>query len=199
MSQKQINSNYLLLPANMLRMYASGAFPMADEKHVDIQWYFPEIRTIIPLHDYNLPRSLKKFMETSSFEIKRDTDFLSVVKGCAGRETTWISDELIEAYLRLYKRKHIHTVEVWQDGNLVGGLYGIVFMGAFFGESMFSKVPQASKVALAYLLQYLKEKNFVLLDVQYMTPHLKMFGAVEITYEEYQNLLSSAYVRNCEF
>ena len=199
MSEKPLNNKELLLPDNMLRMYAAGAFPMADNKNGKILWYLPEIRTIIPLLNYNIPRSLKKFIPSCGFEFRTDTDFLSVVKGCAGRETTWITDELIEAYLRLYKRKHIHTVEVWQNGDLVGGLYGIVFRGAFFGESMFSKVPQASKAALAYLLEHLSERDFVLLDVQYMTPHLKMFGAVEISFEEYQNLLNSAYIRNCEF
>jgi leucyl/phenylalanyl-tRNA--protein transferase len=183
----------------MLRMYAAGAFPMADDKKGQVSWYFPEIRTIIPLNNYNIPRSLKKFMQTCSFEIRKDTDFLSVVKGCADRETTWISEELIEAYLRLYKRKHIHTIEVWQEGKLVGGLYGVAFRGAFFGESMFSRVPQASKAALAYLLQHLVENDFVLLDVQYMTPHLKIFGAVEISFQEYEELLNSAYLRNCEF
>jgi len=199
MSEKPLNNKELLLPDNMLRMYAAGAFPMADDKNGKILWYLPEIRTIIPLLNYNIPRSLKKFMSTCEFEFRKDTDFLSVVKGCAGREKTWITDELIEAYLRLYKRKHIHTVEVWQNGELVGGLYGIAFRGAFFGESMFSKVPQASKAALAYLLEHLSERDFVLLDVQYMTPHLKMFGAVEISFEEYQNMLNSAYIRNCEF
>lgn len=199
MSEKPLNNKELLLPDNMLRMYAAGAFPMADNKNGKILWYLPEIRTIIPLLNYNIPRSLKKFIPSCGFEFRTDTDFLSVVKGCAGRETTWITDELIEAYLRLYKRKHIHTVEVWQNGDLVGGLYGIVFRGAFFGESMFSKVPQASKAALAYLLEHLSERDFVLLDVQYMTLHLNMFGAVEISFEEYQNLLNSAYIRNCEF
>jgi leucyl/phenylalanyl-tRNA--protein transferase len=199
MSERPKNNKEFLLPDNMLRMYAAGAFPMAEDKNGEVQWYFPDIRSIIPLENYNIPRSLKKFMQTSGFEFKKDTDFLSVVHKCADRETTWISDELIEAYLRLYKRKHIHTVEVWQDGEMVGGLYGIAFRGAFFGESMFSKVPQASKAALAYLLQHLTGKDFVLLDVQYMTPHLKMFGAVEISFEEYKDLLNSAYIRNCEF
>jgi leucyl/phenylalanyl-tRNA---protein transferase len=199
MAEKSISNKDLLLPDNMLRMYAFGAFPMADEKTGSIQWYCPEVRTIIPLESYNIPRSLNKFLEHSTFEFRRDTDFISVVKACADRDSTWISEELIAAYLRLYKGKHIHTIEVWDGNELVGGLYGISFRGAFFGESMFSKVSQASKAALAYLLQYLKEKDFVLLDVQYMTPHLKMFGAVEIPFQEYQNLLNSAYIRNCEF
>ena len=180
-------------------MYACGAFPMAEDKNSEIDWYLPELRTIIPLTNYNIPRSFKKYMKEHSFEIRRDFDFLPVVRGCADRDKTWITDELIDAYQRLYNRKHIHTVEVWQAGKLVGGLYGVTFRGAFFGESMFSRVPQASKAALAYLLEHLKQQGFVLLDVQYMTPHLKMFGAIEISFEQYQDLLEESYQCTCEF
>ncbi|MFZ2323628.1 MAG: leucyl/phenylalanyl-tRNA--protein transferase [Ignavibacteriaceae bacterium] len=189
----------LLKPDNMLRLYAKGAFPMADEKTGLINWYLPETRCIIPLDNFNIPKSVKKFMSKENFEFRFNTDFLSVVKGCADRESTWISEELIEAYQRLFKRGHIQTVETWQDGVLVGGLYGITFRGAFFGESMFSKISQASKSAFAKLLFHLKEKGFVLLDVQYMTEHLKMFGAIEITFEEYEKLLEQSYERACIF
>ncbi len=188
----------LLQPGNMLRLYASGAFPMADESG-EINWYMPEVRTIIPLGNYNYPRSLKKVVETGIFEFKYDSDFISVVNGCADRDKTWISKELIQAYQRLQKLGHVHTVETWKKGKLAGGLYGITFGGAFFGESMFSKVPQASKAALIKLIEHLIEKNFVLLDVQYMTPHLKMFGAVEIASEEYTRLLNESYNIICEF
>jgi leucyl/phenylalanyl-tRNA---protein transferase len=198
-SKERINPEELLKPDNMLRLYASGAFPMADAKTGSINWYLPEIRTIIPLNDYNIPRSAKKLIEQKNFEIKFDNDFEGVVAGCADRESTWISDELINAYRRLKKRGHIHTVETWKEGKLVGGLYGVTFRSAFFGESMFSKVSQASKAALVAMLKHLKEKDFVLLDVQYMTEHLKMFGAVEISFEEYTKLLQKAYVRECEF
>ena len=198
-SKERINPEELLKPDNMLRLYASGAFPMADAKTGSINWYLPEIRTIIPLNDYNIPRSAKKVIEEKDFEIKFDTDFEGVVAGCADRESTWISEELISAYRRLKKRGHIHTVEAWKNGKLVGGLYGVTFRGAFFGESMFSKVSQASKAALVALLKHLKKKDFVLLDVQYMTEHLKMFGAVEISFEEYTKLLHKAYVKICEY
>lgn len=189
----------LLKPENMLRLYAKGAFPMADEKSGNINWYLPDTRCIIPLDNFNIPRSLKIFIERNEFELKLNQDFLSVVKNCANRKSTWISDELISAYLRLYKIGHIQTVEVYKEGILVGGLYGINFRGAFFGESMFSKIPQASKIALAKLLHHLKEKDFILLDVQYMTEHLKMFGAVEISFEEYNKLLELSYERACVF
>jgi leucyl/phenylalanyl-tRNA---protein transferase len=198
-NKNEISSSDLLKPENMLRLYASGAFPMADEITGEINWYMPEIRTIIPLDNFNIPRSLKKFLDNSDFEFKYDNDFLSVVKNCADRETTWISDKLIDAYLKLHKLGHIHTVETWRKGKLVGGLYGVAFRGAFFGESMFSKVEQASKAALAKLIVRLNEKNFVILDVQYMTEHLKMFGAEEIPFDEYQQLLFKAYQKNCTF
>jgi leucyl/phenylalanyl-tRNA---protein transferase len=189
----------LLKPENMIRLYASGAFPMADEKTGSINWYLPDIRTIIPLDDFNIPRSTKKTIEEKNFEIKFDTDFEGVLEGCADRESTWISEELKSAYRRLKKRGHIHTVETWNNGKLVGGLYGVTFRGAFFGESMFSKVSQASKAALASLLKHLREKEFVLLDVQYMTEHLKMFGAIEISFEEYTKLLHRAFAKASEF
>lgn len=183
----------------MLRLYSRGAFPMADEKTGEINWYLPEIRTIIPLANYNYPRSLKKFIEKNNFEIRLDFDFLTVVKACAKREKTWISKELINAYLKLNDLGYIHTVEVWKQEKLIGGLYGVAYKGAFFGESMFSRISQASKVALIKLIEHLNEKNFVLLDVQYITEHLKMFGAKEISFEKYNNLLAEAYLRECEF
>jgi leucyl/phenylalanyl-tRNA--protein transferase len=197
--EKLYNQDELLRPGNMIRLYASGAFPMADENSDKINWYMPEVRTIIPLNNFNFPRSLRKFLEKSDYEVKYDTDFISVVKGCADRESTWISEKLIQAYLRLKKMGYIHTVETWEKGKLIGGLYGVTFRGAFFGESMFSRKPQASKTALINLLYHLREKNFALLDVQFMTPHLKMFGAAEISMDEYNDLLHSAYIRGCEF
>jgi leucyl/phenylalanyl-tRNA---protein transferase len=200
MNRKEyIDPKELLKPENMIRLYASGAFPMADAETGNINWYLPDIRTIIPLDNYNIPRTAKKAIENQKFEIKFDTDFEGVLYGCADRESTWISDELKSAYRRLKKRGHIHTVEAWKNEKLVGGLYGVTFRGAFFGESMFSKVSQASKAALVALLKHLKEKSFVLLDVQYMTDHLKMFGAIEISFEEYTKLLHKAYAKANEF
>jgi len=198
-SKEHFNPKELLRPENMIRLYASGAFPMADAETGNINWYLPEIRTIIPLDSFNIPRSAKKLIEERTFEIKIDSNFEGVLEGCSDRESTWISEELKSAYKRLKKRGHIHTVEAWKDGKLVGGLYGVTFRGAFFGESMFSKVSQASKAALVALLKHLKEKDFVLLDVQYMTEHLKMFGAVEISFEEYTKLMHKAYAKECEF
>ena len=175
-SRNKIDPEELLKPNNMLRLYASGAFPMADERTGSINWYMPDIRTIIPLDNYNIPRSARKAIENKNFKIRFDTNFLDVVKGCADRETTWISEDLIRAYRRLHKRGHAHSVETWKDGKLIGGLYGVTFRGAFFGESMFSKTSEASKAALIALLKYLNEKDYLLLDVQYATDHLKKIG-----------------------
>lgn len=188
-----------LEPDNMIRLYLRGAFPMADEITGEINWYLPEVRTIIPLDNFNIPRSLKKIFKENKFEFRFDYNFLSVVKACANRSQTWISGKLIEAYLRLNDLGYIHTVESWQNGKLVGGLYGVSYGGAFFGESMFSKVSQASKAALVKLIEHLNERKFVLLDVQYMTPHLKMFGAKEIPFEEYNRLLQICYKADCNF
>ena len=188
-----------LKPNNMIRLYSAGAFPMADEETGEINWYLPDVRTIIPLDNFNYPRSLKKAIDKQNFEFRFDYDFMPIVKGCAGREKTWISGKLIDSYLNLKELGYVHTVETWKDGKLVGGLYGITYGGAFFGESMFSRVSQASKAALIKLIEHLIEKDFVLLDVQYITPHLEMFGAVEISFEEYNQLLQIAYQRECIF
>jgi leucyl/phenylalanyl-tRNA--protein transferase len=198
-SKQKLSYKDYLKPEIMLRLYAKGSFPMADEDTGIINWYLPEKRTIIPLDEYNYPRSLKKIIKASNFEFKFDNDFISVVTNCANRKPTWISPELINAYLRIDKMGFIHTVETWQKGKLVGGLYGVAIKGAFFGESMFSKVSQASKAALIKLIEHLNAKKFIVLDVQFMTPHLKMFGATEISFEEYEMLLTKAYIRDCKY
>jgi leucyl/phenylalanyl-tRNA--protein transferase len=187
-----------LKPINMLNYYAQGAFPMADENG-KIDWYQPKTRTIIPLDKYNIPRSLKKFMETSDYKIKYDNDVMEIVKQCAKRKQTWISPELVEAYKGIHEIGFLHSVEVYQNDKLVGGLYGVTIGGAFFGESMFSKKSQASKSALVKLLERLRKKGFVVLDIQFLTPHLEMFGAVEIDFEEYALLLEKAYSKDVRF
>jgi len=188
----------LLLPENMIRLYARGAFPMADDSG-KIEWYFPDKRTIIPLDCYNIPRSLKKVIDHSNYRISIDEAEIDVIKNCADRERTWISPKLINAYKNLIDKKFLHSVEVWEDENLIGGLYGITFKGAFFGESMFSKKSQASKIALVKLIEHLNKKKFVLLDVQYQTQHLNMFGAIEISFTEFSNMLQQAHSVDCVF
>ncbi len=197
-NNKNFNPKDLLKPLNMINAYAQGAFPMADENG-NIDWYQPKKRTVIYLDDYNIPRSLKKFMKETDFVYRLDTATIEVIRSCADRKETWISDELIEAYKGIYSLGFLHSVETYQNNKLVGGLYGIAIGRAFFGESMFSKVSQASKAAFATLLKHLEEKEFLLVDVQYQTDHLKMFGTQEINFEEYTSMLEIAYSREVSF
>lgn len=191
MSNKE-NHIDLLNPKNMVLLYARGAFPMA-EKSGKINWYMPEIRTIIPLDTFNVPRSLRKFMEKTSFKFTYDQATMEVVRNCSDRNETWINEKLIEAYEGIMNLGHLHSVEVYDKNKLIGGLYGVTFRGAFFGESMFSKKSQASKAALVKLVERLREKGFKVLDVQYYTEHLGMFGAKEISFDEYAAMLKFAY------
>lgn len=179
-------------------MYARGAFPMADEQG-ELDWYFPERRTIIPLENYNVPRSLGKFMEKANFEYRFDHDTVEIIKACANRKLTWISGELIDAYKGILMLGHVHSISVYENDLLVGGLYGVTYRGAFFGESMFSNVSQASKCALVKLIEHLNNKQFSLLDVQFKTEHLAMFGAQEIPLEEFDNLLLQSYTKEVLF
>ncbi len=169
-----------------------GAFPMAEESG-EINWYYPQVRAIIPLDKYRIPRSLRQVIKKNIFDIKFNASTLEVIRECAKRDKTWINQKLIEAYERIYKLGFVNSVETYIDKKLVGGLYGIAIRGAFFGESMFSKKANASKTALYFLIQHLIESNFKLLDVQFITSHLKMFGAVEISLDEYNKLLEEAY------
>ncbi|MCB0732268.1 MAG: leucyl/phenylalanyl-tRNA--protein transferase [Ignavibacteriae bacterium] len=194
----EFDKDQLLKPINMLNLYAQGAFPMGDENG-EIDWYQPKTRTIIPIENYNIPRSLRKFMGNSNFEFKFDEHTIDVVKNCADRDKTWITPKLIEAYKGIQEIGFLHSVEVYCKNKLVGGLYGVSIGGAFFGESMFSHKSQASKSALVKLLKRLEEKEFTLLDIQFMTPHLEMFGAIEIDFEEYNDLLDIAYTKDVSF
>ncbi|MCK6613689.1 MAG: leucyl/phenylalanyl-tRNA--protein transferase [Ignavibacteriaceae bacterium] len=194
-------TEYFLQPEMMLRLYRSGAFPMAESKEsTKVEWYMPEIRAIIPLDNFNIPRSFKKFVRESTFTVHFDRDFPAVVEGCASREETWISSRLTEAYMRLHRRGYIHTVEVYdEEDKIAGGLYGIAIGGVFFGESMFSYKPQSSKTALYHLMIRLREKGFTMLDVQIMNEHLRMFGAVEIPDYQYKEMLAMGLEKKCRF
>ena len=178
----------------LLYAYTHGIFPMDHEG--EVYWYDPDPRTIIPLDAFHTPRSLQRTVKKGLFEIRRDTAFTEVITACArpapGRGATWISDEFIVAYTQLHKLGYAHSVETWLDGRLVGGLYGVAIRGLFAGESMFSRERDASKVALAHLVPHLRGRGFMLLDTQFMTGHLRRFGAVEISRREYQRRLAAA-------
>jgi len=180
----------------LLRAYAGGIFPMADDADSrEIFWVDPEERGILPLDGFHLSRRLRRTVRSDPFEIRCDGDFVAVMRGCAeateDRPRTWINDELIQLYAELSRRGHAHTVESWLGGELVGGLYGVTLGGVFFGESMFSRVTDASKVALAHLVARLRLGGFALLDIQFVTAHLKRFGAVAISRARYRRLLAS--------
>ena len=181
----------------LLRAYASGVFPMAESADdPEIFWVRPEMRGVIPLDRFHVPKSLGKVVKQGRFEIRFDTDFVGVIQGCAeastGRQSTWINQPIREAYTALFERGHCHTVEAWREGRLIGGLYGVTLHRAFFGESMFSRETDASKVCLVHLVERLKERGFVLLDTQFTTEHLKRFGAIDVPRARYEQLLEEA-------
>ena len=179
-------------PDFLLVAYCNGYFPMATSKMGHIEWFSPDPRAIIPLEGFNISRSLRRTLQQNIFDVRVDTAFEVVMRGCAGREETWISEEIIKAYMNLHKRGFAHSVESWYEGRLVGGLYGVMLGGAFFGESMFSLMKEASKIALVHLVNIMKRNGFTLLDIQFMTDHLRTFGAVEIPRPTYLHLLSKA-------
>ena len=182
----------VLDPDLLLRAYSIGVFPMADSRDApDIYWVEPRRRAIIPLDRFRLSRSLKKTLRTGIYKVTTDQAFADVIAECARREETWINEDIEQSYIQLHGRGHAHSVECWQQGELVGGLYGVRLGAAFFGESMFSLRKDASKVALAWLVARLIVGGFKLLDCQFMTEHLRSMGAVEIDQQDYVRLLAS--------
>jgi len=184
-------------PRLLLQCYAAGIFPMADSREAaELFWVEPRNRAIIPVHDFHMSRSLRRTLRSGRFHVTHDVDFASVISACANREETWINDEIESAMLALHATGHAHSIEVWQTGDegrrLVGGLYGVRLGRAFFGESMFSTMTDASKVALAWLVARLKVGGFTLLDCQFMTDHLASLGAVSVPRSNYVALLATA-------
>jgi leucyl/phenylalanyl-tRNA---protein transferase len=178
----------------LLSAYASGWFPMAAAPG-DIRWYSPDPRGIIPLDGFHVSRRLARSLRRHGFEIRINTSFRAVIEACAAREDSdgdWIDEEIIESYCGLHERGFAHSVEAWQDGTLAGGLYGVALQGVFFGESMFHRVNDASKAALAALVSRLRARGYTLLDTQWVTEHLAQFGAVEIPRRRYLRLLDEA-------
>jgi len=180
-------------PRLLLQGYATGIFPMADSRDAaELFWVEPRNRAILPLDRFHLSRSLKRVLRSGRFAVTHDRDFRAVITACADREETWINAELESAMLALHGSGHAHSVEVWSGDGLVGGLYGVKLGRAFFGESMFSRATDASKVALAWLVARLRAGNFTLLDCQFMTEHLASLGAITVPRETYVALLSAA-------
>ncbi|CAN5850167.1 leucyl/phenylalanyl-tRNA--protein transferase [soil metagenome] len=189
-----------LSPHYLLRVYAAGYFPMAHpEEGNEIGWYAPDPRAILPLESFHIPKSLARVVRSERFEIRFDTAFADVISACAEwsaeRDSTWISPEIMQAYCGLHQAGFAHSVESWRENRLVGGLYGVALGGAFFGESMFHRERDASKVALVTLVERLRKGKFSLLDTQFMTSHLRQFGAFEIPRSEYEMRLTEALQR----
>ena len=178
-------------PDILLQGYRLGVFPMAMDDG-SIEWFSPTRRGVIPLENFHLPHMALRAWRRQLFEIKIDCAFPRIIRECARRAETWINDEIIVSYEQLHQLGHAHSVEAWQNGRLAGGLYGVAIGGAFFGESMFHHVREASKIALAGLVDRLKERRFTLLDTQWQTSHLKQFGAIEIPRAEYLQMLERA-------
>jgi leucyl/phenylalanyl-tRNA---protein transferase len=179
--------------------YAQGYFLMSDD--IDgLNWYSSSKRTLIPLDDrFRYPKSLRPILNREKFSVAINRDFLSVCKGCADRETTWISDELMEIYLALYKAGWAYSFETWCGDRLAGGILGIVIGGAFIGESMFYNIPEGSKVAMVKLVEHLRKRDFIVFDAQMQNPHLERFGSYIISSEEYQSLLDRALISPSKF
>ena len=194
----------MLTPQIVLDAYSKGLFPMAENRRdKQLFWIDPEVRGILPLDNFHIPRSLKKKIRNNPFEVRFDHNFAAVIRACAQqkpkRRETWINDEIIELYTKLFCMRHAHSVECWQEEKLVGGLYGISIGGAFFGESMFSSERDSSKIALVHLVARLNLAGFTLLDTQFITDHLKQFGAIEISRVEYHKILNGALNLNVGF
>ena len=189
-----------ITPEIVLQAYASGIFPMAETRDdTEIFWVDPKRRGILPLDGFHISRSLRRRILSNAYTVTFDRDFDGVVTGCASREETWINAQIADLYHQLFEQGHAHSVEVWEGDALVGGVYGVVLGGVYFGESMFSRRRDASKVALAYLVDRLTIGGFLLFDTQFLTEHLASLGAIEITRAEYHDRLAQALAARASF
>ena len=183
--------NGMIDPDLLLQGYRLGVFPMAMNDD-SIEWFSPDPRAVLPLDDFHVPHALRRLVRRKPFEITIDKAFSAVIQACAERENTWINRDIIDSYTRLHELGHAHSVEAWKENKLAGGLYGVAVGGAFFGESMFHRVTDASKIALVALVEHLRARKFVLLDTQWLTPHLQQFGGIQISRSHYLRLLRRA-------
>lgn len=188
----------LITVEQLLEAYRQGFFPMAETEYV-VLWHSPDPRAIIPLDRVHLPRSLRSVIKKGIFTVRRNERFEEVIHHCANRPHTWISQDLIRLYTELHKLGYAHSVEAYHNERLVGGLYGVALGGAFFGESMFSLMSNASKVCFAHLVEHLRERGFILLDSQYANPFTISLGAIEIPRSQYLTYLAEALQLQCEF
>ncbi len=192
------NRLHILTPDVLLRAYAMGIFPMAESADArELNWYDPPIRALIPLDErFHIPHRLARTIRKQPYQVTLNKNFAETMRGCAapaaGRETTWINTDIVRLYTTLHRRGHAHSIEVWDGKELIGGLYGVSMGRAFFGESMFSRKTDASKIALVHLVALLRRYDYRLLDTQFQTPHLERFGTFEVTRANYQHMLADA-------
>ena len=187
-------------PNLLLHAYSIGVFPMAEHRDSPkISWIEPRLRGIFALEDFHISRSLARAIAKADYEIRLNTGFLEVVDACADRSETWINDQIREGYQALFDMGHAHSLEVWRDDRLIGGVYGVTLGGAFFGESMFSRATNGSKIALAYLVTHLSRCGYKLFDTQFLTPHLASLGAVEIPQDTYLSHLADSLEAVADF
>ena len=198
-------NNYIKIDyKNVLDAYRHGLFPMSeDQNSSDIFWVKPKIRGVIDPYKVSLRKKLKRLLNKNPYSIKVNTDFIGVIEGCAGatknRENTWINPSIRDVYIELHYKGYAHSIECYSNNELIGGLYGVAIGGVFFGESMFSKLPNASKIALVHLIERLKVGKFAILDTQFITEHLKTFGAYEINQADFLVILKKALMIESNF
>ncbi|HOV91735.1 MAG TPA: leucyl/phenylalanyl-tRNA--protein transferase [Candidatus Kapabacteria bacterium] len=188
-----------LTPEIVILAYKRGFFPMAESVDGEIYWHSPERRAIFPIYNIKIPRSIRKIQNQNIYNYKIDTNFEAVIQYCASRKETWISDEIIQIYTDLFYMGYAHSVETYQDDNLLGGLYGVAIGGAFFGESMFNLEPNTAKLAFYKLIEILQKNHFLLLDSQYLNPFTYSLGAFEVPKKIFLSSLYKAILENCEF
>jgi leucyl/phenylalanyl-tRNA---protein transferase len=205
MRNRNLAAHPLITPEQIITGYRQGSFPMARGRNGNIDWFIVEPRTIIPLDErFRVRRSLRRTIRKSEFRVEINTDFAGVIRACARHdlvddEDVWLSDQMIALYLELHRRGWAHSVEVWEDDSLIGGLYGVAIRAAFFGESMFRRVASASQIALVALVERLRARGYRLLDVQMRTNHIGYFGAIDLSHNEYLALLAEAMLEDCQF
>jgi leucyl/phenylalanyl-tRNA--protein transferase len=197
-SVRMCNKKGMIPSELLLEGYRRGAFPMGREGG-GIDWFSPDPRGVIPIEGFHLPHGLRRTLAKGAFEIRINRSFREVMVACSERDETWITPPIVESYCRLHELGYAHSVEAWHAGELAGGLYGVAIGGAFFGESMFHRVTDASKVSLAALVERLQSRGYGLLDTQWVTPHLRTFGAYEIPRTRYLRQLRECLGRHCQF
>lgn len=205
MRNRKSAARRVITPEQIITGYQQGYFPMARGRYGHVDWFMAEPRTIVPLDDrFRVRRSLRQALRKLPCEIRINTDFPAVIRQCARHEEldadeVWLSDEMIGLYIELHRRGFAHSVEVWMNGVMVGGLYGVALKAAFFGESMFTRVSSASQIALVALVRRLRARGYRLLDAQMRTSHIGYFGAEDLTHEEYLATLAAAMLDDCQF